>query len=248
MQCGKVGLAIVVVMNLQTGRKADLQHEVTQQKVVRRGVSTRASKRDAESKASSEQPLPSTHSRALPSQPREEVTSSAPAQDDKPVLETTAVDAAGSISRMQRWEDDSLGGSMTNAAHYSVMQPATQHGFAHTASMADDSTLRQGAGVQPGQVGGVKLSRKRLAGEIDVQPAAKRWQVDVSLTGGVGKTNNLWGIASAARGLGVGSNGMAVAQAELGAAEGGMALQFNSVLNRAAVGQQYMRKDEWGHV
>ena len=234
-------------MNLQSGRKADLQHEESQQKVVRMGVSTRASKRDAASKVSSEQPLPSTHSRALPSQPREEVTSSAPAQDDKPVFRTAAVDAAGSISRMQRWEGDSLVGSVTNAAHYSMMQPATQRGFAHTASMADDSTLRQGAGVQPGQVGGVKLSRKRLAEEIDVQPAAKRWQVDGSLTG-VGKTNNLWGIASAARGLGVGSNGMAVAQAELGAAEGGMALHFNSVLNRAAVGQQYMRKDEWGHV
>ena len=248
MQCGKVGLAIVVVMNLQTGRKAELQHEETQQKVVRRGVSTRASMRDAESKASSEQqPLPSTHSRALPSQPREEVTGSAPAQDNKPAFRTAAVDAAGSTSRMQRWEGDSLVGSVTNAAHDSMMQPATQHGFAHTASMADDSTLRQGAGVQPGQVGGVKLSRKRLAEEIDVQPTAKRWQVDGSLTG-VGKTNNLWGIASAARGLGVGSNGMAVAQAELGTAEGAMALHFNSVLNRAAVGQQYMRKDEWGHV
>ena len=238
----------MVVMKMQ---EAQLQQEESEQRVTRRGVSTRgASKRVTDTaRACSEQPLLCTDSMALPSHalPHEEVASSAQAQGDKPMCRATAVDAAASASRVQRWEGNSLVGRVANAAHNSMMQPAAQSGFAHTANMADDSTLRQGAGVQLGQVGGVKLSRKRSAEGHDVQPAAKRWQLDGSLTGGVNKMNNLWGIASAARGGGVGVNSMVATQAELGAAEGGMTMHFDSVLNSAATGQQYMRKDKWAH-
>ena len=243
----KVWLATVVVMNLQAGLEAQLQQEEEQQRALRGGVSTRgASKRAAT--ASSEQPLLCTRFMALPSQPlpHEEVTTSEPAQDEKPMFRTTAAAtaapgaAAASASRMQQWEGDSLVGRVTNAAHNSMLQPAAHFRLAHTGNMADDSTLRQGAGVQLGQVGGARLSRKRLAEENDVQPAAKRWQLDGSLTSGASKKNNLWGIASAARAFGGGIDGMEAAQAELGVAEGQMAWSFNSVLSRAAVGQQYI--------
>ena len=252
-------LAILVLVNLQAGLEAQLQQEEAQllqeegeQRAIRTGVSTRgASKRVTDpARAVCEEPLLRTHSKALPSQPltHEEVTGSALAQDDKlqAVFGSAASGAAATASRMQRWEGKSLMGSMTNAVHDSMMQPAAQLGLTHTANMADDSTLHQGVGVQLGQVGGVKLSRKRSAQENDVQPAAKRWQLDGSLTGGVGK-NNLWGIANAARGLGVGRDSMVAAQAELGVAEGGVAWHHKSVLNSAAMGQQYTRKDEWGY-
>ena len=253
----RLGLATVVVMHLQAGLEAQMQQEEEEeQRVIKRGSSTRgASKRvNDPARASSEQPLLCAHFMALPSQPlpHEEVTTSAHAQDEKLMFRTTAVGtaatAAASASRMQRWEGDSLVGRVSNAAHNSMMQPAAHFGLAHTGNMADVPLLRQGVGVQLGQVSGIKLSRKRSAEENDVQPAAKRWQLNGSLTSGASKKNNLWGRASAARGLGGGSDGMEAAQAELGVAEGGMAWHFNSVLNHAAMGQQYLRKDEWGNV
>ena len=253
----EVGLATMVVMTaLQAGLETQLQQEEEEQRVIKRGVTTRAaSKRVTDpARASSEQPLLRTHSMALPSQPlpHEDVTTSAQAQDKRPIFWTTAVGtaataaAAASASSMQRWEGDNLVGTVTNAAH--VMQPAAHFGPAHTGNMADDSTLRQGAAVQLGQVGGARLSRKRLAEENDVQPAAKRWQLDGSLTSGVSKKNDMWGIATAARRPGGGSVDMEAAHVELGVAEAGMAWHFNSVLDGAAMGQHYLRKDEWGHV
>ena len=265
MQCGvcsasKVVLAIIVVIKLQAGLEAQLQQEEEveqeeesegeqeeegEQRLIRSGVSTRRASRHVTdpARAVSEEPLLRTHSRALPSQPlsQEEVTDSALARDDK----LQAVTA----SRMQRWEGDSVVGSVTDAACDNMVQPSAQFGLAHTADMADHSTLRQGAGVQLGKIGGVKRPRKRSAEENDVQPAVKRRQLDGSLTGGVSNNlkNNLWGIASAARGLGLGRNGMEAAQAELGVAEAGVALHTKSLLNSAAMGQEYMMVDDWGY-
>ena len=223
------------------------------QRVTRRRVTTRRASRLTNDSARpiSEQPLPHMDSTAVPSQPlpRGEATASAQTQADQPILRTTAVDEAATAaavapaSRVQLWEDDNV---LASAAQGSMLQSLVR---SDTASMEEDSIVGQEAGVQLGQVGGAKVSRKRAAVEDYVQPAAKRWQLYGSLTGGQSKAESLWTTASAtaARVLRGGSNSMETAQGEVGIAEGVMPLPFDSVLNIAAMSQQYCRQAE-GHV
>lgn len=228
------------------------------QRVTRRRVTMRRGDRHSNdsARATSEQPSPhmdsTTHPTALSRQPLAlgEVTVSAQAQADQPMLCTTAVDAATTAaavspaSGMQQLEGGEI--LMASAAQNSMLQSLARFG---TASMEEDAIVGQEAGVQLGQVGGAKLSRKRSAVEDYVQPAAKQRQLDGSLTSGQSKKESVWGMASAAAAKvwGGGRNSMEVAQGEVGVAEGVMASHFNTVLNTAAMSQQYCRKDE-GHV
>lgn len=224
------------------------------QRVSRRQVVTRRASRlsNDSARATSEQPMSHMDSAALASQPLPlgEATASAQAQADQPMLSTTAVDEAATAaavapaSGMQHWEGgNSLLPRMANAAQSSMLQSVASSG---AASMEEDSVVGQEAGVQLGQVGGAKLSRKRAAVEDYVQPAAKRRQLDGSLTGGQSKNESLWTAASAEV-LGGGKNSMEATQGEVGVAKGVMASHFITALNTAAMSQQYCRKDE-GHV
>ena len=235
------------------------------QRVTRRRVTTRRASRLSNDSATSEQPLPSmdmdfkAHPTGLSSQPLPLGEATASAQAGQPILRTTAVDGAataaavGPASRVQQWEDESLMARMANAAESSMLQSLARSG---TASMEEDPIVGQEAGVQLGQVGGAKLSRKRAAVEDYVQPAAKRRQLYGSVTGGgLSKQNGGWETASAAaaRVLGGGRNSMEAAQgevgvAEVGVAEGIMASHYNSVLNTEAKGQLNVRKEYWEHV
>lgn len=244
----------VVVICLQAGLEGQLQQQGVQQgsqQVGQQRASRRRRRAGAEGalddplRAMSEQP-------SLPL-PHEETTTSAHDQADKPMVRTTAVSAAAAaaaaapISRVQQWEGSSLVGTVPSAAENSMTQRWAQSGLAHASNMTDDdSTL--GQGVQLSRLGSAKVSRKRLADKSDMEPVSKWGQTDASVGGSASKRNTLWKVASAARVSRGGRNGMEAAQAEIGVADQGMALHTKSVLNSAAMSQQYMRMDDWGHV
>ena len=244
---GKIVLVTGLVICLQAGLEGQLQQQ---------GVQQRASSRRREAGArgtlrGSNDPLRATSEQQLLPLPHEEATTSPHAQADQPILRTTAVDAAATaaaavpISSTQQWEGNSLVGRVLNTAQNSMVQPLAQSGLWHTANMAGD-VLYVGQGVQLSRVGGAKLSRKRSAEKDDMQPAPKRWQVDASVDGDAKKRNTLLETANAARDSRGGRSSMEATQ--IGVLQGGMALHTESALNSAAIGQQYMRMDDWAYV
>ncbi len=81
---------------------------------------------------------------------------------------------------------------------------------------------RGGAGVQGGQGGGAKLSRKRSAEASGVQPAGKRWRVEAipsTVAGSLGQHDSMWEAANAAGNGG----GSCSSDAGQGSAEGAVA-------------------------
>ncbi|KAL3130522.1 hypothetical protein ABBQ38_008337 [Trebouxia sp. C0009 RCD-2024] len=181
---------------------------------------------------------------------RQEVASASSQAESVDTALTAAAGSTPSTSEVQRWHGNNS--MVATVAENSGVQFLEKQGCADTS--AGDSVCSGEAGVQGGQGGGAKMSRKRVAEASTAQPAGKRWKIE-SFPGSLPisevqqnspcKTAYVAGVEGGSGSSEQGQGGSDVADGVMASLTEPIGLSFKS---SAAMSQQYERKEEPGHV